>query len=263
MYDIGSLPKLQFWDVSLETSWSGFISALEILALIKLNHSLQISGPLEFWLMAHNIELMCFRERVCHSPLSHAVHGYQTLMAKLQCLSADEVQMLWFWVEIFSEKGIIQTKILLSRCVVGIVYFEGDIQVEAKFLSMVQGQKIDLSRGLLHWKMREILLTADNSNSKFLSPFDQKLWNNKNKFLWLSVLEGLWAQVLTTIHWVISEFLENLKPLSCWWISGKAEASHWVVCEFLEKLKPGIGLFVNFRKSLSQALGCLWISGKA
>jgi hypothetical protein len=53
-------------------------------------------------------------------------------------------------VEIFSEKGIIQTKILLSRCVVGIVYFEGDIQVEAKFLSMVQGQKIDLSRGLLH-----------------------------------------------------------------------------------------------------------------
>jgi hypothetical protein len=188
MYELGpcqSQQKLQFWDVSLETSWSGFISALEILALNKINHSLQISGPSEFWLMALNIELMCFRERVCHSPCSHAVHGYQTPMAKLQCLSADEVQMLWFWVEIFSEKGIIQTKILLLRCVVGIVYFEGDIQVEAKFLSMVQGQKIDLSRGLLHWKLREILLTADNSNSKFLSPFDQKLWNNKNKFLWL------------------------------------------------------------------------------
>jgi hypothetical protein len=179
------LQKLQFWDVSLETSWSGFIIALEILVVNKINHSLQISGPLEFWLMAHNIELMCFRERVCHSPLSHAVHRYQTLMAKLQCLSADEVQMLWFWVEIFSEKGIIQTKIFLLRCVIGIIYFEGDIQVEAKFLSMVQGPKIDLSRGLLHWKLREILLTADNSNSKFLSPFGKKPWNNKKKFLWL------------------------------------------------------------------------------
>ncbi len=164
------------------------------------------------------------------------MHGYQTLMAKLHCLSADEVQMLWFWVEIFSEMGIIQTKILLLRCVVGIVYFQGDIQVEAKFLSMVQGQKIDLSRGLLHWKLREILLTADNSNSKFLSPFDQKLWNNKNKFLWPSVLKGLWAQVLTTIHWVIH------------WVPGKPEA---------------IELLVNIWKSWSQPLGCLWISGKA
>jgi hypothetical protein len=45
-------------------------------------------------------------------------------------------------VEIFGEKGILQTKILLLRCVVGIVYFEGDIKVEAKFLSMAQGQKL-------------------------------------------------------------------------------------------------------------------------